>query len=339
MESGNLPSISVIMPVRNEGAMIDVSLGSVIRQDYPADKVQVLVADGRSDDDTRDRIQRLKQKFQDAQVQILDNAGLSASAGFNLGLKQATAELIVRVDGHCELPQGYLRRCARMIQERDAICVGGCVETIGQTVVARTIAKAQSSKFGVGGVSFRVGAAGARSVDTLAFGAYRRRAFEQYGGYDPELIRNQDDEFNFRLTQSGETIWMDPELVTKYFSRASFKKLWWQYFEYGLYKVRVIQKRRAIPSPRHLVPAVFVASVVSCAILGISVGNMVIALLPLLPYTLVNVLVSAHAARGNLRQFVLLPLAFAILHTAYGCGFIFGLWRWRKHWGDGAAAL
>lgn len=142
----------------------------------------------------------------------------------------------------------------------------GCKRAVGETSIGKAIAIATSSPFGVGGGLFHY-ARRAGWVDTVYLGTYRRQVFEKIGGFDEELVRNQDDEFNFRLTQSGGKIWLDPSIHSVYYARASLRKLWRQYYQYGFYKVRVIQKRQAISSWRQIVPGTFVMSfVVSCLI-------------------------------------------------------------------------
>jgi GT2 family glycosyltransferase len=198
--------------------------------------------------------------------------------------------------------------------------------------MAKGIALAQSSRFGVGGVAFRTGSEDGRYVDTLAFGAYRREVFGRIGRFDEELIRNQDDEFNFRLTQAGGKIWLDPSIRSVYYSRASLSGLWKQYFQYGLYKVRVIQKRRAVPSWRHLIPGLFVLSLLFSFLLALITRKWTLVFSVTAPYAMANFSASVWASRHQPRLFPFLPLAFATLHMAYGFGFLAGLWRWRHKW-------
>ena len=260
--------VSIIMPIRNEAAFIRRSLGSVLRQDYPLDRMEVLVVDGMSEDGTGDIVSSvvsergmrvlnspirrpdpgsLPNDSQEAfiNIRLLDNPEHIVPVALNIGLKHSRGEVIIRVDGHCEIPPDYVRVCVENLEKTGADCVGGPMVTVGETSMARAIAAVQSSFFGVGGVAFRTGSEYGGYVDTLAFGAYRREVFDRIGGFDEELVRNQDDEFNFRLTQAGGKIWLDPSIRSIYYSRASLKGLWRQYFQYGLYKVRLIQKRGA----------------------------------------------------------------------------------------------
>lgn len=332
------------MPVRNEAGYIRRSLGSLLAQDYPSDKLEILVVDGMSDDDTRVIISQLLERERASIspngsvvvaapiVTILDNPQRVAPAAFNIGLSAACGEVIIIVGGHSELAPDYVQRCIQALAQTGADCVGGPMTTLGETGVARAIALAQSSPFGVGGVAFRTGRTQGSYVDTVAFGAYRREVFARIGGFDEELVRNQDDELNFRLTQTGGKIWLDPAIKSLYYSRASLRSLWRQYYQYGLYKVRVIQKRGAVPSWRHLVPGLFVLALLGSWLLALVTRRPRLGLSVVGPYAVANLTASLWTARSEPRMLPLLPLAFATLHLAYGLGFLVGLWRWRDRW-------
>ena len=344
MEEQSLLVVSVIMPIRNEARYIVRSLGAVLAQDYPSERIEVLVVDGMSEDGTRAVVQKTLKRMlersnvstcQHASVQLLDNPARIASTAFNIGLSQARGEVIILVGGHCEIAPDYVRRCIEVLKETGGDCVGGPMVTAGETWIARAIALAQSSFFGVGGVAFRTRRNRPGYVDTVAFGAYRREVFDSVGGFDEELVRNQDDEFNFRLIQAGGKIWLDPSIRSVYYSRASLRRLWRQYFQYGLYKVRLIQKRGAVPSWRHLVPATFVVALLGSLFLALITRQPILRLGVAGPYVLANLLASLWTARRDWRTLPVLPFAFAIIHLAYGLGFLWGLWRWRGRWKSG----
>jgi glycosyltransferase involved in cell wall biosynthesis len=323
------------MPVRNEADFIVRSLGRVLDQDYQKDRLQVIVVDGASDDGTDDLVEqtfRAQESVGFAGLTLLRNPRGIVPVSLNLALGEAQGDVVIRVDGHCEIPVDYVIRCVRGLLETDADCYGGRLETVGTSTVAKAIARAQSSIFGVGGADFRTSDKSGY-VDTLAFGAYRREVFQRIGDFDEELVRNQDDEFNFRLVQSGGRIWLDAALVSKYYSRADLKRLWRQYYEYGLYKVRVIQKRSGVASIRHLVPAAFVVGIAAAASLSAIVRDPLPLAIAALPYVIAMAIASLIAAKGAPRTFPILPLAFAILHFGYGTGFLAGLWRWRSSLG------
>jgi succinoglycan biosynthesis protein ExoA len=327
---GELPLVTVIMPIRNEARYIARSLGAVLAQDYPADRIEILVVDGMSNDGTRAFVEQTACNAK-KHVMILDNPSRIVPPALNIALHHSHGEIIIRVDGHCEIAPDYIYRCVAALHETGADCVGGPLVTVGETTVARAIALAQGSAFGVGGVAFRTERNKHCLVDTLAFGAYRREVFERIGDFDEELVRNQDDEFNFRLTQAGGQIWLDPSIHSVYYSRASLAKLWQQYFEYGFYKVRVIQKRRAVASWRHLVPGVFVLCLAASLLLALLTGKPRWAFGVAGPYALANGIASVMHYRNDSRLLPLLPLTFFVLHLSYGLGFIRGLMYWQRN--------
>lgn len=322
----NQPLVTAIMPIRNESAYIQRSLGAVLAQDYPANCLEVLIVDGMSDDGTRALVQEIA--AQHTNIHLLDNPQQIVPTAMNIALSAAQGEVIIRVDGHCEIAPNYVRQCVELLAKTGADNVGGPMNAIANGTVAEAISLATSSPFGVGNARFHY-ANKPGWVDTVYLGAYRREVFEQIGNFDEELVRNQDDEFNFRLTQAGGKIWLDPAICSVYYSRASLRGLWRQYFQYGMYKVRLMQKRRAIPSWRHLVPAVFVLTILATLFLALFTGKRWWAVAALGPYSAANLTASAWAARQRPFLFPFLPLAFATLHFAYGLGFLWGIWRWR----------
>lgn len=328
-DENGLPLVSVVMPVRNEADFIRRSLGAVLSQDYPPSRLEVLVVDGMSDDGTPDLVHRIAAEHADREVDVLPNPAGIVPQALNLALDRVTGDVVIRVDGHCVIPHDYVRRCVRLLRETGAACAGGCVETVGETRAARAIAVAQSSRFGVGGVAFRVGASRGGPVDTVAFGAYRREVFDRVGRFLPDLVRNQDDEFNYRLNRAGETVWLDPSIRVTYYSRATLRALWRQYFQYGFYKIRVMREH-GLMSIRHLVPAAFVLMLLAGTISSLATWH--VAPLALTAGTYVVVDVAVASVIGNQRQAPVhvIATAFATIHLAYGFGFLWGILRWHR---------
>ena len=270
-------------------------------------------------------------EFPNVEVRILSNNRRITPVSLNMGLRDSRGTVIIRVDGHCEIEPGYVRRCCEVLQATGYENVGGSCVTEGETAMARAIAAAQSSQFGVGNVAFRVGRAEPGAVDTVPFGAWPRRVFDEVGAFDEDLVRNQDDEHNFRIIQSGGTVWFDPAIRSRYFSRSSLRKLARQYFQYGSYKVRVMQKRGGVASPRHLVPAAFVASVAASILLARVTRRSSWAAVVLGPYAVANAVATARVSRADAVDPLTTSAAFAVLHTCYGAGTLHGIWRWRAH--------
>ncbi|MGH9875239.1 MAG: glycosyltransferase family 2 protein, partial [Pyrinomonadaceae bacterium] len=321
----DLPFVSVLMPVRNEAAFIQRSLAAVLNQDYPRHRMEVIVADGLSNDGTRDIVNVLRR--QNPNVNLIDNPGKIVSTGLNAALLVAKGEIIVRVDGHCEIAQDYLSRCVSHLTDDKAGCVGGPLETVGETYAARAIAAAMSSTFGVGGSAFRVGTSEAKFVDTVAFPGFRRETIQRAGPFDEELVRNQDDEYSCRVRKMGGRILLAPDIQSRYYSRASFRKLWKQYFQYGYWKVRVLQKHSRQMSARQFVPPLFVTMLLLLSLTAPFFAVSKWSLLATLgAYVLLNLAATiAVASRTGWSLFPIVPLAFAIIHVAYGAGFLVGI--------------
>ena len=323
------PFVSVVMPIRNEARWIGRSLSSVLAQDWPAARMEILVVDGMSDDGTGSVVaEMLSHAGSPASARLMENPGRIVSKALNKALDEAVGDVIVRVDGHCEIPPDYVSRCVQLLTEKGADNVGGRVVTVGDTVGSRAIASAMSSPFGVGGARFRYSNKPGW-VDTVPFGAWPREVFDRIGRFDEELVRNQDDEFNFRLTQAGGKIWFDPSIRSVYRSRATLSSLWRQYFGYGLYKVRLIQKRGGVASWRHLVPPTFVVAIVASIVVSLVAWTPVPVLALAALYLAASIVAAVVAARKDLATLFVLPVCFATIHVAYGCGFWAGLWRFR----------
>ncbi len=320
------PRVSVIMAIRNEERFIAAALAAVRDQDYRSDWLEILVADGRSTDRTREIVRDLAAR--DPRIRLLDNPGLHVANGLNRALSEASGDIVVRVDGHCRIPPSYVRVCVGMLLDGRGDSVGGPVRAVGEGWVGRAIARAMSSPFGVGGAAFRW-ATDAREVEHLPFCALWRATIFRLGGFDEELVRNQDDEFSDRLRRAGGRIVLDPRIPVDYWSRRSFIGLWRQYYSYGLYKVRLIAKRGGRPaSLRHLVPAAFVLALAGGIALG-ALGRLWWPLAVLLAAHVAFLLAGAAtiATKGDGRGALLAPLAMAIMQLAYGLGFLEGVAR------------
>ena len=328
----NYPFISVILPIRNEEDKILSTLNSILNQNYKSDKIEILISDGSSYDNTIKIINNIAN--QDPRIKIIKNIYKIVSTGFNLALNDAKGDIIIRIDGHCEITQNYFEKCCNLLKETDADIVGGVIQTISSGLIGNAISIAQSSPFGVGGVKFRrIDLDKGSYVDTLAFGAHRRELFVDIGSYDEEMVCNQDDEFNNRVLQAEKKIWMDPTIRTKYYARSSYFKLFKQYFNYGFYKVRGIQKRKRLFSIRHLAPSTFLISLIGTSIFGYFLHLPWISFSVIFLYLIVNFISSIIVSQKTV-QIPLIFLSFWILHIGYGLGFIWGLICFSGKWRD-----
>jgi succinoglycan biosynthesis protein ExoA len=337
--------VSIIMPVRNESKAIERTLASLLGQNYPCDKMEIIVVDGRSDDGTKDIVSLAAAR--DPRIRLIENPRQIMAAGFNAGLRIARGDVIVMMGGHAELAPDYLKSSVLLLQQGIADCVGGPMTTSSGTPEGEAISVALSSWFGVGGVAFRVGCRERKYVDTVAFGAYTREILNRAGPLDEELVRCQDDEFNYRIRKLGGKILIAPEISSSYQSRSSVQSLGSQYFQYGEWKVRVLQKHPRQMQWRHFVPAVFVLYLVLSAITAIVHPFLGIPmfLLASVPYVvaLSSVCISLAVRKGKWRLAPQLALVFPVLHFSYGAGFLSGLVkfcdRWREFWETPVAEL
>lgn len=326
------PMVSVLMPVRNEAGFIARSLGAVLAQDYPMDRLEVIVADGMSTDGTRETVRELGRLH--GNIALLDNPGRIVATGLNLATRQARGEILVRVDGHCEIAPHYVRRCVAHLAAGRADGVGGPVRTVGDSPRAETIALAMASVFGVGGSAFRTTSGETTYADTIPFPAYTREIVTRAGLYDEELVRNQDDEYNYRIRKMGGRLLLASDVGSSYYSRQTLSALWRQYRQYGYWKVRVMQKHPRQMRWRQAVPPAFALTLlVTGAAAPISGAARRLLGLALGTYAAADMLASLIVARRHGRRHLpLLPAVFAVLHLGYGVGFLWGMVRFAGRW-------
>ena len=326
---GIVPFISVVIPCRNEQGFIRECLESVLDNDYPRDKMEVLVIDGMSDDGTREIVGIYEQKY--PFLKLLDNEKKIVSAALNKGIEISRGEVILRMDAHNVYDKSYIKKCVAGLSRHKADNVGGLCITLPRknTVICRSIAVGLSHPFGVGNSYFRLGFKTPRCVDTVPFGCFRKETFEKIGMFDEDLARNQDDELNSRLIKGGGRIVLDPEIISYYYARDSIVKLWKMFYQYGYFKPLVVKKVKKIATFRQLMPVFFVGGLSFSVLLSmISIKFMFYFFLPLVS---VYVLVSFAAAvfisfRKNSAAYLFsMPLVFIVLHASYGLGYLKGL--------------
>ena len=333
-DAADLPLVSVIMPIRNEAEHIERCLAAVLAQDYPADLLDVTVVDGMSDDGTREIVGNYVRGYPN--VRLLNNPGRIVPTALNIGIRAVQGDIIIRVDGHTTLAPDYVHQCVAALERTGADNVGGRMDAQARGYFGKAVALATSSPFGVGSARFHYSHE-EEWVDTVYLGAYRREVFERIGLFDEQMVRDQDDEFNYRLRAYGGRILLCPQIRSRYTCRSSPRKLWRQYFEYGFWKVRVLQKHPRQMSWRQFVPPAFVAALLVA--LGLSALGIFWPLALIAgSYTVANLAASLWiGGRCGLRYLAVLPVVFSILHVSFGTGFLIGLIRFASQWGDRGA--
>ncbi len=308
------PSISVILPILNEEAHLKGAIDSILSQDYQG-KTEVILAVGPSQDRTLEIAQQISQ--QDSRVVIVDNPTGRTAAGLNLALKKSESPVIVRVDGHAQIPGNYLSLVVDILNKTGAVNVGGVMAAVGTTAFESAVAGAMRSPLGVGASRFHTGGE-AGVVDTVYLGAFRREALLAIGGFDERFTRAQDWELNFRLRENGGVIYFDPRLHVTYRPRSTVKALAKQYFEYGRWRRVVSRKHSGTINYRYLAPPFALVGFVSSVIAGFIAPVLFI---PAAIYTLFVLLASVKIA-SSIREYFLLLAVIPTMHFAWGAGFI-----------------
>jgi glycosyltransferase involved in cell wall biosynthesis len=321
------PFVSIIVPCRNEERHIGRCLQSVLDGDYPLDRLEVLVVDGRSDDRTREIVDGFAGGH--AALRVLDNPRQITPVALNLGVRAARGALVMRMDAHVVYPRDYVSRLVAALEESGADCVGGVIETLpaDDTAIARAIAIGLAHPFGVGNAYFRIGARQRRWADAVSFGCYRREVFDRIGLFDEDLVRNQDDEFDLRLFKHGGRILLVPDVVCSYYARRSLRQLARMFYQYGYFKPLVAKKLGRVMTVRQLVPSLFLVTLAISGVLGFVFPAARLAFAAVAAaYAGAVLACSLRAAwRHGARCGLALAAVFPVLHGSYGVGFLRGI--------------
>lgn len=325
IENETLPFISVVVPVYNEEKYISICLDSLRKQDYPRSYMEWIFVDGGSTDETRALLEAFKSSGFDL-VKILDNPLRITPCAMNTGIKESRGEYIVRLDAHAEYASDYLSSCIRALLETGADNVGGKAVTKGRGFMGESIAKVLSSKFGVGNSGFRTGGQEGY-VDTVPFGAFKREVFEKWGYFDERLVRNQDNEMNYRIRKNGGQVYLSDRIHFAYFCRDTLKGLLHMAMQNGEWNIVTMRLCPGSMGVRHFIPLVFVTSLVVLVVLSVFAWwAMVLLACEVLTYLALDAIFSLSEA-STIRQFGLLLLLYPLFHICYGLGSLKGLIR------------
>lgn len=316
-------TVSVIVPCRNERGHIEPFCASAAAQRLPPGwTLEVVVADGMSDDGTREALQRLA--AQDPRFRLIDNPGRIVSSGLNRALAASRGEVIVRMDVHTTYADDYVAQCLAALEKSGADNVGGPWRAVGDTPTQRAVAAAFQSRWLAGGARSRdLGYEG--WVDTVYLGCWPRASFERFGGFDETLVRNQDDEHNLRIARGGGRVWQSAAIRSSYRPRGSVSQVFRQYLQYGYWKPFVMRKHGQPAALRHLVPGAFVlalALLLLAALLGAPAGP-ALALAGLYAAAVLAASVAVAAGSGWALLWRL-PAVVAAYHFGYGIGSLLG---------------
>ena len=318
-----LPFISVVMIVRNEGPFIARAIDQVLAQDYPRDRMEIVIADGMSTDDTRAVVAGYQTKY--PFIQVVDNPGRIVASGLNVAIDQSKGELLLRIDGHGEVATDYVTQVVRLMDEHpEAWSGGGPIVHAGTNRFGEAVAVAMSHPLGVGLATHRF-ADFEGYVEGAHFPTFRRWIFDRIGKFDESLVRTEDDEFNYRIAQAGGKVYVSPRVRYVYYVRDRLGNLFHQYYQYSFWRIPVVRKHKKPTTLRQIVPPLFYLAVIVLAAAGIWLKNPWIALaLPAIYAAALIAVAISVVPRKGLRVACLVPLAIATMHFAYALGIAYG---------------
>jgi glycosyltransferase involved in cell wall biosynthesis len=305
----------VILPVLNEEKYLEDAVNAILAQQYDG-KIEVILAVAPSDDRTLEIAQRLH--MNDPRVVIVENPSGRTAAGLNLAIAASQYSIIVRVDGHANIPNNYCELVSEVLETTGAVNVGGVMAAEGKSLFEKSVARAMRSPLGVGASRFHTGGS-AGEVDTVYLGAFRKEALLAAGGFDERFTRAQDWELNFRLRQAGGVVYFDPRLVVTYRPRSTVKALAKQYFEYGRWRRVVSRRHQGTINYRYLAPPFTVAATLLSLILGWLVSPFLF--IPALVYA-VFILIASVVIGKSMGEFLCLPTILLTMHISWGLGFL-----------------
>lgn len=317
------------MPVRNEERHLAVAVGKVLSQDYSGE-MEVILAVGPSRDRTHEIAEELAAG--DPRIRVVDNPLGKTPHALNLGIAAAHHDIIVRVDGHGELTDGYIERAVELLDETGAANVGGVMDARGNTPFEQAVATAYTTKLGLGGGAFHLATSPAGEADTVFLGVFRKKALQAVGGFDETLHRAQDWELNYRLRNRGHKIWFSPDLRVTYRPRSSLRALVAQMYQTGKWRREVLRRHPGTASARYLAPPVAVLGVgmgTGLGLLGLLTRSRILRAALMAPTGYVALVLAGSAVAGPMSAAarLRLPLVLVATHMAWGAGFLVGLRR------------
>jgi len=333
-----LPFVSVVVPCRNEERYIRNCLSSIGNNDYPKERLEVMVVDGMSSDRTRQIVKEVAAGS--ASMRIIDNLKYSIPAAMNLGIRNARGEVILKIDAHSTYPSDYISQCIRFLHEYDADDVGGVLRIMpgDEGAVARAIAQTLSHLFGSGNAPVKVGSKDVGWSDSAAFGCFKKKVFETVGLWNEDLAGSSDFDFNVRLRKAGGRILLVPSIQIDYFADRNLGSFWSHNFSDGVWATYVLKFRSEGWAVRHWVPLAFVSSLIGSAAIALFIPAVWWGF-----FTIAGVYLTANLAASlqlshqaqSLKSTPISMMAFASRHVAHGLGALFGLFMVilpGKHW-------
>lgn len=322
--------VSVIVPCRNEEKFIKKCLDSILLQDFPKEKLEVLVIDGMSEDGTREVLKKYQEDH--PFIKILNNPKKITPSALNVGIKNSKGEIIIRMDSHADYKKDYISKCVRYLKEYKADNVGGTIKTLPakNSIMAKAIAISLSHFFGAGGSYFRTGIEKPKWVDTVFGGCYKKEVFRKVGLFNENLIRTQDMEFNIRLKKAGGKILLAPDIISYYYPKSNIKDFFVHNIKDGIWAIYPLKFVRLPLRLRHYMPLIFVLSLLGTGLLAIFFSVFFWLFISIICFYLLAAIyfsVKTTIKEKKVGFLVILPIVFAARHIGYGLGSILGLMK------------
>jgi succinoglycan biosynthesis protein ExoA len=316
-----LPLVSIAVPCLDEERYIESCIESLRAQDYPSDRIEIIVADGGSRDRTLEILEKLS--GDDDRIRVVHNADRIQAAGLNAAIRAARGAIVVRADVHAEYARDYIRRCVEVLAETGASNVGGAARPKAKTRFQRAMCAALRSPLSFGGSKYR-DARNEGWVESVFPGAFRRETFDRVGMFDPRAITNEDAELNQRIWESGGKVWLSPKIVVHYFPRESLRAVATQYFKYGSGRARTLLKRGRLLALRPAIPFLALAGELALGVVAPPVAACALG-----GYAALTFIEACRVGRGEgLRAIPVVWAIFPVMHVAHGVGFAAGLVRY-----------
>jgi succinoglycan biosynthesis protein ExoA len=326
MSGRSWPGVSVVMPVLNEEQHLAAAVRRVLAQDYPGE-LEVVLAVGPSRDRTHEIADELVAV--DPRIRVVDNPAGRTPHALNLGIAAARHDVVVRVDGHGELTDGYIARAVRLLEETGAANVGGVMDAQGTSSFEQAVASAYTTRLGLGGSAFHLASSPAGEAETVFLGVFRKEALQAIGGFDESMHRAQDWELNYRLRGSGRRIWFSPELRVTYRPRSSLPALVRQMYDTGRWRREVVRRHPETASVRYLAAPVAVLGIVGgslAGLVGVATGSRLLQVGFAAPVGYLALVTGGALTAGRMpvRARAWLPVVLTATHLSWGTGFLVG---------------
>ncbi len=322
----DFPLVSFVIPMYNEEKNIGKCLDSIFAQTYPPEKIEILVVDGNSTDNSRQIVQSYRTKHKN--IRLLQNPDRKTPKSLNVGAKNASGDVVIILGAHTRVKSDFVEQNIRYMKSKKVLCVGGTQINTGDTYIQQAIGHAMGSPFGIMSAPYRYRRR-EDFVDTVVYAAYHRSLFTKIGYFDEEKIIAEDAEFNWRIRKAGFRIFFTPKIVSYYFPRANLRKLIKQFFRYGILRVNVVKKHLDAIKLLHMIPAAFVLFLVLSGLAAFfwPISGSVFVGLVLL-YALFLAIASLYTGfRYGLKYVPVLPLIFAAMQLSFGAGFLVGIFK------------